>query len=481
MKPTTPANNLDTARPCSAALEQNGLLQTKLFMPPLRPSAIPRSHLIERLNAGVDARLILVTAPAGFGKTTLVAQWLAGAEQASGARRAAWLQLEDVDSDVVRFWCYAIAALQTVDAGLDTRAMPADAFTRPPEAWLPDLLNKLASGPQMVLVLDDYHHIRSPAVHQSLNYFLHHAPPNVQVALVGRADPPLPLARLRVQQELLELRAADLSFTPREIDRYLNGALKLGLAAADIARLARRTEGWPAGVYLAARSLRDCNQEARRAFVQSFSGSNRHILHYLLEEVLQFQAPDVRDFLLRTSLLSRLSAPLCAMMTDRPEAAAAHMLVHLADAHLFITPLDPSGRWYRYHPLFAEALATQIRENDPDLWGDLHRRASVWYGRNGHAAYAPGPGQGNGTFDASGDEAWDTGAAEVGLQEELTPREAEILSLVARGASNQEIADQLVLSVGTVKGHVNHVFSKLGVHNRTAAVARARELGLLAS
>jgi len=359
MNPTTPAAKRDTVRSCLTVLEQNSLLQTKLFMPPPRPTAIPRSQLIERLNAaGGNARLVLVSGPAGFGKTTLVAQWLAQLEQATGAPRAAWLQLDEADSNMGHFWCYAFASLQTAGASVDVGARLAEAFLLPPEEWLPELLNQLASAPQIVLVLDDYHHIRSPDVHQSLNYFLQHRPPHIQVALLGRADPPLPLARMRVQQELLELRAGDLSFSPREIDRYLNGTLKLGLAAADVAQLARRTEGWPAGVYLAAHSLRDCKPEARHAFIQSFSGSNRHVFHYLLEEVLQLQAADVRDFLLRTSVLTRLSAPLCALLTDRSETAAAHMLDHLADQHLFLTPLDATGRWYRYHTLFAEALAT---------------------------------------------------------------------------------------------------------------------------
>lgn len=388
MKPSDSAGRGDAVYRVYPALGRS-LLSTKLYMPPQRTGTIRRTHLVERLNTPPSARLIVISAPAGFGKTTVAAEWLSS-EQARPARQAAWLQLEEGDNDVARFWRYIIAAFQTVDERIGARVM--DVLAQPslptPEAWLPLLLNDLADAQSTVLVLDDYHSIHNQAIHQSIYYFLQHLPPGVQLALLGRADPPLPLARMRVQEELLELRGTDLRFTPDEVEQYLNESMSLGLSAEDVALLTRRTEGWPAGVQLAAQSLRGYEPDGRAAFIRSFSGSDRYVINYLMEEVLQQQPPELRHFLLCTSILTRLSAPLCATVSDQPEAKASWALHHLDDEHLFIIPLDAVGHWYRYHALFAESLQTQLRESDPDLWNELHRRASDWCARNGHVERA---------------------------------------------------------------------------------------------
>ncbi len=366
---------------------QDTVLRTKLFRPPPHPGMIPRPGLVARLDANPTARLALVSAPPGFGKTTLVAEWLA----AGGAPLSAWLLLDDGDNEPGRFWRHVVAALQTADPRLGARL--ADTLGRhtlpPPETWLTVLLNDLAAlSRPIVLALDEYHHIRAPAIHHGVDYLLRHAPPGMRLALISRADPPLSLARLRVADELVELRAADLRFSRPEMERYLNGEMGLGLSLDDVALLEQRTEGWPAGVHLAAHSLRGYDAGGRHDFVQTFSGSHHYVLNYLLEEVLQQQAPDVRDFLLRTSILRRLSAPLCAAVMGQPVEAVEPLLPWLARENLFTQSLDEDQRWFRYHPLFAESLETRLRQSDPARWRELHRRAGAWCAGNGHPGRA---------------------------------------------------------------------------------------------
>ncbi len=373
------------------SFSQTGLLQTKLYKPHPRPNTISRERLIERLNSNGDVRLVLISAPAGFGKSTLAAEWLGSTREPGGSNPVAWVSLEEADNDLGRFWRYVVGAFQTVDPTIGERldAMLARPALPPAETWLGSLLNDLALlGRPFVLVLDDYHVIHTRSIHQSLNYLLQHLPAGMRLVLIARADPPLPLARLRVQDELVELRAADLRFDTEEIEHYLNAVLELGLSPDDLDRLESRTEGWPAGVHLAARSLQGHELAARRDFIHSFSGSNHFVLNYLLEEVLQQQQPAVRDFLLRTALLSRLSGPLCAAVTDQPVPTAAHILTRLAHDHLFVIPLDDAGHWFRYHSLFAEALETRLRENDSSLWNEIHRKASQWCATNGHTERA---------------------------------------------------------------------------------------------
>lgn len=362
--------------------EQTNLLRTKLFIPPIHARAIARSALLHRLDQLENVKLILVTAPAGFGKTTLVAKWLADKHSSLDNNRGIWLSLEEADNDLARFWKYLIAAMQTVDpcVGLNLMGLLGRPALPPPETWLPSLLNDLeqVSGPRTI-VLDDYHCIHTRAIHHSLNHLIQHLPPTITIAIITRADPPIPLARLRVQDCLAEIRAADLLFSSGEIEAYLNGTLGLDLTAEDLDLLAQRTKGWPAGIQLAARSLLGCADGIARSHqIRQFSGSNEFILNYLLEEVLQQQPPAVRDFLLRTSILSRLTAPLCAAVTDLSPEKADQTLSALCHDDLFISPLDDARQWYRYHPLLSEALATKLRNEHPQQWEDGHRQALNW-------------------------------------------------------------------------------------------------------
>lgn len=365
------------------------LLATKLRIPPARAVLVPRPHLLARLDEGLARPLILVTAPAGFGKTTLVSTW------ARACRcPVAWLALEPADSDPARFLAYVVAALQAVDDRLGRSVLD---LLRSPQPQAPELepglallINDLAARTDdIVLVLDDYHMIETPAIHRALAFLLAHLPPQAHLAIAGRADPPLPLARLRGRGQLAELHAADLRFTQAEAGEFLRDVMGLELSADDVAALADRTEGWATGLQMAAVSLRGRDRPA--AFIREFTGSNRYILDYLLEEVLERQPPATQAFLLRTSLLERLTGPLCAEMLDvgrdpreeRPDAAhSSAILAQLERDNLFIVPLDDRREWYRYHRLFADLLQKRLQVTAPATVPALHRRASAWYERH---------------------------------------------------------------------------------------------------
>ncbi len=352
------------------------LLTTKLYIPPVRPELVSRPRLIERLNAGLLSRrkLTLISAPAGFGKTTLVTEWLSRAE-----RPFAWLSLDENDNDPARFLTYFLAALQRVDPniGQAAQAMLQTPQPPPPEAFLTSLINDIAATPQpFVLVLDDYHLIHTLPIHQQLAFLLEHQPPQMHLGLVSREDPPLPLSRLRARGHTVEIRQDDLRFTEQETADFLRRVMRLGLSSTDIAALQQRTEGWIAGLQLAALSLR--GRDDARQFVQSFTGSHRYILDYLIEEVFQQQSTDAQDFLLKTSILGRFTAPLCDAVAERDDSR--EVLRGLEQANLFIVPLDESRQWYRYHRLFGELLRQQLRTVEmQDLVPFLHKRASRWY------------------------------------------------------------------------------------------------------
>ena len=341
-----------------------------------------RPRLIERLNEGLHRRLTLISAPAGFGKTTLLGEWVAGCE-----RPASWLSLDEGDNDPTRFLIYLVAALQKIESNFGEGLLGVLQLPQPPptESILTALLNEIAAvADDLVLVLDDYHVIDAKPIDDALTFLLEHLPPRVQLVIATREDPLLPIARLRARDQLTELRAADLRFTPDEAAEFLNQVMGLDLSAEEIAALEARTEGWIAGLQLAALSMR--GREDVSGFIRAFAGDNRYIVDYLVEEVLQRQPDRIRSFLLQTSILDRLSGPLCDAVTAQQEGGAR--LEALERGNFFVVPLDDKRHWYRYHHLFAEVLFAHLMQEMPDQVPTLHRRASEWYEHNGSAADA---------------------------------------------------------------------------------------------
>jgi LuxR family transcriptional regulator, maltose regulon positive regulatory protein len=364
------------------------LLETKLYVPRSRRALVPRPRLSERLDRGAASTLMLVSAPAGFGKTTLLTEWLAAGPAApAGERLVAWLSLDRGDNDPASFWTYVIAALRTVASGVGEGALALLQAPRSPpiETVLTVLLNDLgATAGDIVLVLDDYHVIDARDVQDGMAFLLDHLPPGLHVVIAGRADPALPLARWRARGELAEIRAAELRFTPDEAAAYLNEMMGLQLTARDVAALEGRTEGWIAALQLAALSMQGRDDVA--GFIAGFAGDDRYVVDYLGEEVLQRQPEPVQAFLLQTSILGRLSGPLCDAVTGQGGGKA--MLAALDRGNLFLVPLDDRRRWYRYHQLFADVLHARLLDEHPGEVPDLHRRASAWYQQNGEPSEA---------------------------------------------------------------------------------------------
>ncbi|MBN1937236.1 MAG: hypothetical protein JW934_21430 [Anaerolineae bacterium] len=360
------------------------LLKTKLYIPPLRPGWVFRPHLVERLDAGLrlGCKLTLLSAPAGFGKTTLLSEWIAGCAQDT---RVAWISLDQEDNDLARLLAYLAAAIQTVEPGLGQNALARVQPSQPPdtEAMLIDLINVLADcRGAIVLVLDDGHEIAADVVHNALTFLLDHLPPHAHMVIATRVDPPWPLALLRSRQEMIELRAQDLRFTLEEAAAFLNNTLGFALSAKDIAALDARTEGWIAGLQMAALSMR--GQEDAAAFIQAFSGSHRFVLDYLVEQVLDQQDDALQTFLLQTSILERLTAPLCdAVVQEGGLANSQTTLDYLDRANLFVVPLDDERRWYRYHHLFADLLRRRLASLHLEQVAEGHVRASAWYESQG--------------------------------------------------------------------------------------------------
>jgi LuxR family maltose regulon positive regulatory protein len=411
------------------------LLQTKLYIPATRPdpatrlraSLVPRPHLVERLDEGLPGSLTLISAPAGFGKTTLVSRWLEHVNLP-----AAWLSLDEDDNDLARFLTYLIAALQTIqpEVGTNVLALLQSSPLPPSHTILTLLINDLtAISERFILVLDDYHSIETETIDQALDFFIEHIPPFMHLVLTSRADPDLSLSRLRAKGQLNELRSADLRFTPAETARFLEQMTGLTLTAAEVAALDRRTEGWIAGLQMAALSLRQREAAAVAQFIEGFTGSHRYIMDYLVDEVLQGQPAEVQTFLLYTSILDRLCGPLCDTVLGVrnqefresgnreiresgirnqglgghrgpdfliPPARAAQpgradslspdsqsLLEYLEHANLFISPLDDQRQWYRYHHLFADLLRQRLQQTYPDQVTKLHLSASQWYEQAG--------------------------------------------------------------------------------------------------
>jgi LuxR family maltose regulon positive regulatory protein len=340
---------------------------------------VPRPRLIQQISDGWCAKrkLTLISAPAGFGKTTLVVAWLNQIDHP-----AAWLSLDEGDNDLPRFLAYLVAAFQTVDEEIGAPLLSALQSPQLPamENVLTALLNEVAlRADQLILVLDDVHLLSETVILKVMDFLLHHQPPQLHLVLTSREDPDLPLARLRARDQLTEIRARDLRFTPQETDAFLRGVMGLDLSRQDVAALEDRTEGWAAGLQLAGLSLQ--KQTDLKSFIADFSGSHRYILDYLTDEVLRQQPEDIRAFLLQTAILDRLSGPLCDALTGRIDSGK--LLAHLETANLFVIPLDDERRWYRYHHLFSDLLHNQLTRSQPELVPQLHRRASRWYEENG--------------------------------------------------------------------------------------------------
>lgn len=345
-----------------------------------------RPELIRFLTSGTGA-LVLVDAPAGFGKTTLVAQWCFSPVE---RRPFAWISLDQADNDPCRLWWHVVCALQRACPGLAAEDILSALRVQDPqvtETVLPLLANALATLPTpVVVVLDDYHVIKDRGCHDQIAFLVHHLRPPVQLVLITRADPPLPLARMRVTGEMTEIRARELRFTPREVAALVTSVSAVVLDERDLADLAARTEGWPAGVYLAALSLR--GHPSPHAFVREFTGDNRFIVDFLADEVLNRQPREIQEFLRRTSILSRFCAPLCEAVSGSAEAA--EILDVLERENLFIVPLDDTREWYRYHHLFEQVLRSHLAHAEPGLEPSLHRRASDWLHQHGSADEAIG-------------------------------------------------------------------------------------------
>jgi LuxR family maltose regulon positive regulatory protein len=379
------------------------LLRTKLQIPPARPEVVARPRLMQRLDDGLYGKLILVSAPAGFGKTTLLSTWAYALQKASPPLHVAWLSLGEDDNDPARFHAYLTAGLRQIDESLGEGSLPTlpSAKSLQLEPHLTTLLNQINARPEpLVLVLDDYHLVTAEAIHRAIAFFAEHLPHNMHLVVATRADPPLPIARLRGRGQLTELRQMDLRFTPEEAAEFLNEAMGLDLEANDVAALTLRTEGWVAGLQMAALSLlgRGHREDAsaRSRFIQSFTGSHSFILDYLMEEVLSQQPVEIQEFLLRTSILKQMTAPLCDLLvplaaSGPPPPILGHqspsqqVLERLEAANLFIIPLDEERRWYRYHHLFSELLRQRLQQAQPEAIPELHRRACEWFARNGPA------------------------------------------------------------------------------------------------
>jgi len=377
------------AKVAYASAQDFQLLTTKLYIPPTRPNLVPRPRLIERLNAGLHARVTLVSAPAGSGKTTLVSAWVAQCHLP-----VAWLSLDQLDDEPRHFFSYLVAALQQVDANIGVTAQAAletrESLT--PVSMAATIINDIATArddapaPAIILVLDDYHVIENPEVQEAVRFVVDHQPPNLHLVFTSRVDPDLPLSRLRARGQLTEIRGADLRFSEAETFEFLNTTMPTGidLSPEDVHTLADRTEGWIAGIQLATLSMQ--YQENVSSFVETLSGGNEYILDYLTDEVLRGCPGPIKTFLLKTSILERLAAPLCDAVTRGDDSERT--LETLQEANLFLIALDSERRWYRYHHLFADALRVRLQGEFPGEIAELHRCASDWYLENGFVGEA---------------------------------------------------------------------------------------------
>jgi LuxR family maltose regulon positive regulatory protein len=368
------------------SLNTDTLVSTKLRPSQVRPKLVARPRLIARLERDAGRKLTLISAPAGFGKTTLLLKWLREREGSNGS--VAWLSLDEGDNDPIRFLSYLVAALQTIEEEIGEGILSSLPSPQPPiEALVTTLVNEIAELPgELILVLDDYHRIDSEPLHGIVTFLLEHLPENAHLVISSRIDPPLALSRLRVRNQMTKLGALDLSFTSEEAATFLNGVMGLNVSAEDVAALEERTEGWIAGLQLAALSMWD--RKDIPGFVRAFSGSHRDVLDYLAEEVLERQPGRVRAFLLQTSIADHLTGALCDALTGHSDGQA--MLERLEHDNLFVVALDEQRHWYRYHHLFADFLRIRLERESPECVAELHSRTAAWYEANGLTSEAIG-------------------------------------------------------------------------------------------
>ena len=446
-------------------MTSDDLLATKVRLPTPRPGVVPRPRLLRLLDEGLalGRRLTLVSAPPGFGKTSAVREWAATRQSP-----IAWLTADEGDSDADRFVDYVIVALAQNSESIAT-ALGMPRCTA--QARLVALINALAGlHTDVLLVIDDYHTIASFDVHALVAFLLEHQPANLHLAIATREDPPLPLARLHARDQVTDLRERELRFTPAEAEVFLHDTMRLSLSKTAMGTLVTRCEGWITGLQLAGLALRQ--QADPDAFLATFAGNDRYILDYFITEVLEGAPDHVRQFLRQTSILDRLSAPLCDALTGRDDARA--MLDRLDAGNLFLLPLDNRRERYRYHVLFADALRLSLSDVERI---ELHRRATAWF--SDHDMHQEAARHAHLASDLAQSRTAVLAADKQPLVEPLTARELEVLELLADGYANSEIARQLYIAVGTVKRHLNNIYGKLGVGSRTQAVASARDIGLL--
>jgi LuxR family maltose regulon positive regulatory protein len=362
------------------------LLTTKLYIPPPRVELVTRLRLVERLNKGLHGKLTLVSAPAGFGKTTLVSEWVEHLQQddpkeSQSKNKIAWLSLDENENELSRFLAYLVAALNKAAGNEDSFGIGALGMLQLPqlpstESILTALINEIAQIPDnVILILDDYHTIESEPINVAFAFLIEHLPPNLCLVIVTRTDPPLPLARLRARGQLNELRAADLRFSPSEATKFLNQVMDLDLSAEDITALDSRTEGWIVGLQLLAVSLQ--GREDPSSLIQSFSGSHHFVLDYLIEEVFEKQPEHIQAFLMKTAILDQLTGPLCDALTGRQDSQ--EILEELEHDNLFIVPIDVERNWYRYHRLFSDLLRQRLHKTQREQAAELHLLASKWH------------------------------------------------------------------------------------------------------
>ena len=491
---------------------QNVLVATKLLVPALPQRLIPRHHLMETLEQGLERKMTLVCAPAGFGKTTLLSQWLHSIQETSQTRPAqtrskldslkvAWVSLDETDNDLVLFWQYVMAALEYAAPGLVNLLVEQLQTTSEPlvQSILTLLINRIAESEQsFVLILDDYQHIKTSTIHSSLSYLLDHLPRQLHIFVLTRSEPPLPLSRLRARGQILELNNNSLRCTLLETEEFLRNGLTVCLPAELVQEVFLRTQGWLVGLQLIGLSMQ--GEWACESVVKKLSSPQPYILEYLTQNVLQPQPLEVQTFLLYTSILPQFCADLCDTLLDRTDSRA--MLDYLYASNLFIVRLDGQPGWYRYHPLFAEVLLYHLNTLELKTGQNLHKLAGQWYARQEQSTesvkFTPNGVQTASLFEPPVSFSWndhnspkikpdpDTRFCVRALSdnlplflEPLSERELEVLNLLRLGTANQDIATQLTVSLNTVKKHNSSIFSKLGVPNRTQAVYLARKLGLV--